>query len=53
MTLIGDKNIVHQANVLCVCIKKNLLLKTRGILEMQCFPLGVKAWLFLKSRSRA
>ena len=23
----GDKNIVHQANVLCVCINKNLLLK--------------------------
>ena len=23
----GDKNIVHQANALCVCINKNLLLK--------------------------
>ena len=23
----GDKNIVHQATVLCVCINKNLLLK--------------------------
>ena len=46
----GDKNIVHQAKKLCtVCVyKQEFIVKTRGILEMQCFPLNVKAWLFLE-----
>ena len=50
----GDKDIVHQAKgtVCCVCTEE-FNVDPRGILERQCFPLGVKAWLFLKSRSRA
>ena len=51
----GDKDICSpssQGTVCCVCTEK-FIVKTRGILERQCFPLGVKAWLFLKSRSRA
>ena len=52
----GDKDIhvspSSQCTVCCVCTEE-FIVKTRGILERQCFPLGVKAWLFLKSRSRA
>ena len=48
-----DIHIVHQAKVLCVVCTEEFIVKTRGILERQCFPIGVKAWLFLKSRSRA
>ena len=52
----GDKECMHspssQGSVFCVCTEE-FIVKTRGILERQCFPLGVKAWLFLKSKSRA
>ena len=49
----GDKDSPSsQGTVCCVCAEE-FIVKTRGILERQCFPLGVKAWLFLKSRGRA
>ena len=46
----GDKDICSpssQGTVCCGCTEE-FIVKTRGILERQCFPIGVKAWLFIK-----
>ena len=49
----GDKDIVHQAKVLCVvCVEKNLSLKPVASLNGNVFFL-VLNWLTFKSRSRA
>ena len=49
----GDKDIVHQAKVLCiVCVEKNLWLKPEVSLNGNVFFLVLK-WLIFKSRRRA